>query len=71
MWGSRWHGVSILSRSGDISTSGLAAAILNYRHPLTSGSIRNSTIDVLDPENMVIAVGISLLCILEAEIRLM
>ena len=40
----------------------------------TSGfivSIRKSTIDFLESENMGAAVGISLLCVLEAEIRLM
>ena len=34
-----------------IATSGLTAAILYIRLPVTSGSIRSSAIDFLDPEN--------------------
>ena len=34
-----------------IATSGLTAAILHFRLPVTSGSIRNSAVDFLDPEN--------------------
>ena len=54
MWGSRWNGVAISSRSRDISTSGLAAAILKNRLPVTSVTsdiIRNGTIELLDHEN--------------------
>ena len=49
---SRWNGVAIWSRSGDMSTSGLAAAIFDFRLPVTSGSIRNNAIELLDPENV-------------------
>ena len=48
---SRCNGGAILSRSWDISTSGLAAAILERRLPVTSVSIRNGAIELLDPEN--------------------
>ena len=71
MWGSRWTGVAILSRSGDKYfrfRPGLAAAILNYRLPVTSVSIRHSTIELLDHENVRVAVGTALLSCLEAEI---
>ena len=46
---SRWNGVTILS-SRDIITSGLTAAILDIRLLLTSGGIRNSPVEFLDPE---------------------
>jgi len=45
------------------------AAILNYRHPVTSGGIGNIAIELLDHENVGVAVGISLLSCLEAEIE--
>ena len=63
----RWNGVTILS-SRYISTSGLAAAIFEFRLPLTSGGIRNSPIEFQDPENGGQAVGTELLSSLEAEI---
>ena len=37
------------------------AAILKYRLPVTSGIIRNNGIELLDPENVEIAVGTALL----------
>ena len=52
----------------DIITSGLTAAILNIRLSLTSGGIRNSPIEFLDPENGGLDVGTELLSSLEAEI---
>ena len=68
-WGvSRWNGVAILSRSWDISTSGLAAAIFKNRLPVTSDSIRNGAIELLDPKNGGFAVGTALLSCLETEI---
>ena len=48
---SRCNGAAILSRSWDKSTTGLAAAILKTRLPVTSGSIRNRTNELLDLEN--------------------
>ena len=45
----RWNGVTILS-SRYINTSGLAVAIFEFRLPLTSGGIRDSPIEFLDPE---------------------
>ena len=61
MWGRRWKDVAISSRSRDISTSGLPTAILKNRLPVTSGGVRNSAIEMLDHENVGVAVGISLL----------
>ena len=49
-WVNRWNGVTILSRRY-ISTSGLVVAIFEFRLPLTSGGIRNSPIEFMDPEN--------------------
>ena len=65
---SRCNGAAMLSRSWDISTSGLAAAILKNRLPVTSGSIRVVAIELLDPENGGLAVGTASLSGLEAEI---
>ena len=65
---SRWNGVAILSGSRDISTSGLAAAIFKNRLPVTSDSIRNGAIELLDPENGGLAVERELLSCLEAEL---
>ena len=50
-----WNFVAILSGTKDVSTSGLAAANGRHLAILTSGymgSICNSAIDFLDPENM-------------------
>ena len=65
---SRCNGAAILSRSWDISTSGLAAAILKNRLPVTSGSIRVIAVELLDPENGGLAVGTASLSGLEADI---
>ena len=46
----------------------MAAAIFKNRLPVTSGSIHDSAIELLDPENVVVAVGTELLSSLEAEI---
>ena len=64
---SRWNDVTIFS-SRDIITSGITAVIFDIQLPLTSGGIRNSHIELLDPENWGIAVGTALLYSLEAEI---
>ena len=64
---SRWNGVTIFS-SQDIITSGITASILDIRLPLTSGGIRNSPVEFLDPENGGLAVGTALISSLEAEI---
>ena len=47
---------------------GLVAAIFDYRHPVTSGNNGSSAIEFRDPENIDLAVGISFLSYLEAEI---
>ena len=49
---SSWNFAVLMSRSWDISTSCLTAAILDFRLPVTSGSIRNSAIEVADYENV-------------------
>ena len=64
---SRWNGITIFS-SRDIITSGITAAILDIRLPLTSGGIRNSHIEFLYPENRGLALGTALISSLEAEI---
>ena len=46
----------------------LMAAIFDFRHTQTSYSIATSLSVLPDPENMGIAVGISFLCCLQAEI---
>ena len=46
----------------------LLSAILDFRHTQTSDSIPTSLVVSLDPENMGIAVGISLLSCIEADI---
>ena len=42
---------AILSGSGDISISGLVAAIFKIQLPVASGSVRKSAAELLDPEN--------------------
>jgi hypothetical protein len=59
-----------LYASGDISISGLAPAILQFRLPLTRDSIRKSATELLDPENMEVAVGILFTGVIEAELCL-
>jgi hypothetical protein len=46
----------------------LAVAIFDFRLPVMSGSIHGSAIELLDPENVVVAVGTELLSTLETEI---
>jgi len=53
--------VAILCTSGDTSTSGLAAAILDVSLPVRSDSIVGITVGLLDPENIGLAVVIALL----------
>ena len=64
---SRCNVVTIVS-TRDIITSGLTAAILNIRLPITSGGIRNSPIEFLDPGNWGSAVATASISSLEAEI---
>ena len=64
---SRCNGVTIVS-TRDIIISGLTVAILNIRLPLTSGGIRNSPVELLNPENGGLAVGTALISSLEADI---
>jgi len=53
--------------SGDMSTSGFAAAILDVSTPVRSDSIVGITVGLLDPENIGIAVGIALLLCVRLE----
>ena len=48
----------------------MAAAILHFRLPVTSDSILDNPIELLDPENVGITVEISFLCAIEAELHL-
>ena len=43
-------------------------AILDFRLPVWSHSIETTSVELLDPKNMGVAVGISFLSLLEAEI---
>jgi len=59
---SRWNCVIvILYTSGDTNTSGLAAAILDLKLLVRSDTTLGITVGLLEPENMRLAVGISLL----------
>ena len=60
--------VHISNKISKTSTSDLAAAILEFRLPVMSGRIRNSPIEMLDLENVGVAVGIALLSSLQAEL---
>ena len=42
--------------------------VLKFRHPVTSGNNRSSAIEFWDPENIDLAVGISFISYLEADI---
>jgi len=53
--------------SGDMSTSGLAATILDLSLPVWSDSIVDITVVLLDPENTGLAVGIALLLCVQLE----
>jgi len=48
--------------------NGLTAAILNFLLPVECGSTQNSTSSTPDLENMVLAVGITFLSCVQAEI---
>jgi len=53
--------------SGDMSTFGLAAAILDLSLPVRSDSIIGITVGLLDSENTGLAVGIALLLCVQLE----
>ena len=63
-----WKFVAISPGSGYIGSSGLEAAILDLPHPVWSDSVCTSRIRLMDLENVGLAVGISFLSHLEAEI---
>jgi len=56
-----WNCIAIMCKSGHMSTSGLAAAILDLSLAVRSDSIVGITVGLLDPENIGLAVGIALL----------
>jgi len=58
-----------MSTSWDTCISGWAAAILDFRFPLTLNNILLSAIELAILENMVGAFGISILSYLQAEIH--
>jgi len=51
-----------------MSTSGLVAAILDFKLPVGSHSISRSLVGLLDPENIGIAIKIVLVSCLQVEI---
>ena len=65
----RWNFIFIASGSGAIGIQCFKAAILDYPLPVRLYSIRTSPIGMLDPKNIGVAVGISLIYCLEAEIH--
>jgi len=52
----------IFKNSEVITTSGNLAAILDFWHTAKSHEIGNATTRKLDPENIVVAVGILMMC---------
>ena len=68
---SRWNHVSICFRSGDITTSGVAAAILHFGCRSTSEGVGNDIIVSGKPENLGLAVGTACLSVVEREIYLL
>jgi len=54
--------------SGDMSTSGLAAAILDLSLPVRSDSVVGITVGLLDLESTGLAVGIALLLCVQLEV---
>ena len=58
-----------LGTSWDTVTSSLAVAIFDFRLPVSSFSVIDSTIEMYDPENMGLAVEIVFLSGLEAEVH--
>ena len=72
MWGIAVGTALLSSLEADIYVLPvLAAAILNFRLPVTSGSIPDSASELLDHENVGLAVEISFLCAIEAEQHLL
>ena len=54
-----------------ITTSGNVAAILDFSHTSTSHDIGSTTTRKADAENIVVAVGILMLCVIVSEILLL
>ncbi|HSN22679.1 MAG TPA: hypothetical protein VLS45_00695 [Methylomicrobium sp.] len=49
----------------------MAAAILRFRCRTMSAGVGGESIEIVDPENLVVAVGISILSVMEQEIQLL
>jgi len=64
----RWNCVAIMYYSCDTCNYIISAAIMDFWLPVSSGSVTYGTIEMFDPENMEVAVGILFTAILEAEI---
>jgi len=64
----RWNSSSISPVARDVATSGLDIYDIYFRYKTTSYNTKLRTVELLDLENMGIAVGIVLLCALELEI---
>ena len=61
----------ICKTSDVISTSGNLAAILDIQHASTSHEIGSTTNRKVDPENIVVAVGILMIYVMVSEILLL
>jgi len=61
----------IFKNSEVITTLGTLAAILDFWHTATYHEIGNATSRKLDPENIVVAVGILMMCVIVSEILLL
>jgi len=64
---SHWICVAVVCISGDMSTSGLAAAILDLSLPIRLESIVGMTVRLLDANNIGLSVGIALLLCVQLE----
>jgi len=64
-----WNSAITARRQGGVSISGSVVAILDSRHPVSSGRFGQSTDELLYPDNMEVAVEISLAWI-QAEIHI-
>jgi len=56
-----------MCKSGDMSTSGLAATILDLSLPVRSDSMVGISVGLMDPKNIGLAVGIALLSCVQLE----
>ena len=64
---SRWRFVSSCHVNWDSVTSGLGARHIYFRYNATSGNIVDNTIELLDLENMNVALGISVTAVTQTK----